>query len=1186
MSHGESQTVSESTERRAAELLEAHREAVLRGWRECIGRRMEESDLEELIADRAIAEDTAALLGHLISYLQGHVSEELHQSIYHWISNGRQYGVRLGDIVLILGDLKEVAGKVCACELGPGEGAGLGLAVGSAIDRMIQQSVEIYQRSRESELESVRQRFEQIMRAWQVEEDLSGAARPEEVFRIGCEHLHRFFPLVGCVARLYGADGEVEAEFSSVPGRLPGRRIHLGRCEWFVELSRRQGVPVLRHFHDMPLKQPGQLPLFEQSAEQSALWKKADRRLAAREVSAVACLPLTMGGEEVGTMVLLSDEVDAFPGAESDLLGDFARVLGTAFDRAAREEASRRQMTEAEVVARIGRLLLELPTVEHLLQAVAEAVQSYRDYERVSLFQAEEDGSCTEVAAAGPLPRGEAQDLPGPVRRCVRKPPMLGPPETGAPAEGDLAEFDVLICKGDRVMGVMQCLSAAPDAFGEGEREGLRELSSHIGLALEKADLLAQRRRDREELEHLHRQLKTIIESTAVGIASLDPDGVYTRWSPSCEHLLGYTEEQVVGKLTPNDLAAKPYDLEETLGKCLRQGQLTRERMMVRRDGEPRAVQEMFMPMRSEEAEHIGFTTCLVDVTEKKRREEDLRRERNRLNLVVDAMEAGLALFDDKKQLIFANNTLEDWFDIQEVRGQPCREVYRCGERHSELCPLHREEWQEGARSVTIERTDESGRWRCYLHVVTRALTGNRQYLVLTTDISDQRRRGEQMKLIDRLIRALQGSLDLERVLHLTLVCVTAGHALGFNRAFIFMLEEGGEKLEGRRAVGPTSAQDAQRIWGELSRQETGLDDLLRSEPAAGDAELTRTVRSLSLPVGDPECLLAQVLRSRSPVIVRRAPEDGRVNRDLLEQLDLEEFVAVPLVAHDEPLGVMIADNRYSGAGIDESGVEELRIFAGQASLAISNARAYHQIQRQIQQIQRTQDKLVQSERLASVGRMAAHLAHEMRTPLALIGGFARAIRREAEVGSGVQEHASTIYEEEQRLEAAVNDVLEFSRPVEAEIEPGDLGSLARETVEEFALDFEEKGIKVEVDLADDLPPVAMDRDLIRQVLINLLSNASEAVAERERPLIQVTTRRDSDRAMVIVSDNGTGMDAETRKNVFAPFFTTRKGGVGLGMAISQRIVREHNGRILISSERGGGSTFRVALPLADEGES
>jgi hypothetical protein len=701
---------------------------------------------------------------------------------------------------------------------------------------------------------------------------------------------------------------------------------------------------------------------------------------------------------------------------------------------------------------------------------------------------------------------------------------------------------------------------------------------------LQESEMRSLRQRfehDREELERLHDQLETIIESTAVGLATLDPDGVYTHWSPSCERLLGYPADKVVGQLTPVDLAAYPYDLWEELRECRQEGQLAREHMMLASDGQPRVIQESFVPMTDDAGKHVGFTTCLVDMTDKRQREEDLRRERNKLNRLVEAMEAGLALFDADMRLEWANQTLKDWFGIRTVKGQSCREVYRCQARHGEFCPVHRVLGEGGGRSVVIERTHDDGAWRCYLHRVTEVRFGRTQYLVLTSDISRQKRQREQMQLIDRLTRALQGSLDLDRVLHLTLVCVTAGHALGFNRAFILLLDEEGTMLRGGRAVGPTSLKEARRIWSGLSREGTSLDQLLDSEPAAGDAELTRAVRSLKVPMDAPDSVVGEVLSSRSPVVVHHASEDPRVNRDLAEELELEEFVVVPLVAHDEPLGVMIADNKYTGQAIDGAGAEQLCMFAGEAALAISNARAYQKIQEQIQELKLAQNRVVESERLASVGRMSAHLAHEMRTPLALIGGYARSIEREAEKASRIWKNARTIYQEEQRLEEAVNEMLEFSRPVEAETAPEALTPLIAQTVEEFQIEFADNNIELALDLAEDLPPVEMDRDMIRQVLINLLSNAVEAVSQRDRPRIELKTRRANDHALLVVTDNGSGMDERTRRNVFAPFFTTKKDGVGLGMAISRRIVQEHDGQISVSSERGQGTAMRVSLPLA-----
>jgi len=338
-------------------------------------------------------------------------------------------------------------------------------------------------------------------------------------------------------------------------------------------------------------------------------------------------------------------------------------------------------------------------------------------------------------------------------------------------------------------------------------------------------------------------------------------------------------------------------------------------------------------------------------------------------------------------------------------------------------------------------------------------------------------------------------------------------------------------------------------------------------------------VRKFRMPMDAPACVLVESLRGRSPIIVRSAESDPRVRAGLRDGLGLGEFVVVPLIALDEPLGVVLADNKFSGAHIDEHRAEELRVFSAQASMAIANARAYRKIRDQYDQLQHAQDELIEAERWASIGQMASHLAHEIRNPLTTVGGFARALQRTAS-DETTRHNAAVIYKEVIRLERALDNVLEFTRPVRVVKQPTNLNELIDETADQFSYELEDKSVTLKLDLEMELPPAAVDPSLIKQVLINLVRNAIEAVETVERKEILIGTAASEQGIVVSVSDSGCGMDEGTKQHLFAPFFTTKKkGGTGLGLAISHKILSEHGARVEVESELGKGTTFFLIFP-------
>jgi len=1177
------------TRETVAALLDARREELVLRWvsriNDLLGPRQSPIHAPPKVPQKDV-EDFVTLL---ISRLRGHAPSKEYVAFYHWVLAGRDSDLRLVDLTQIILHLKDVARELAfeflSDELEAFRAAD---AVDDVVDEMVMKGVELYDVSSQSELDNIRRRSREIFAAWELEEMLSGLTDPRQILDLANEKIGGVFKLTAIIVRLYDGEGgrreyatrtdlpvalvQEKPQFLSEAERAGGSTIDL------LDSCRRRQVVICS----------------DVSAEDRFVNRQ---ELLEAGVKSVACLPLLCRDELAGCMLAYSDVPAAFEPYHKRMLLDLSAVLGPAFERVSGLELSRRRMTESEVVARIGRALLELPTQHEMLQAVVGVLQQFRDYFEVSLFRVDmEENACVLVAHAGRhgsyLANGYRQGIgEGFVGICAQTgQTVLAGKATEDPrrviafeeerrAKSELA---VPVKRADKVMGVMHFASEEEEFFTEGEVAALEGLSTHIAVALENARMLQAQRQARYDLERAHEQLKAIIRSTAVGITSTDCEGVYTHWSPSCEVMLGYTSDEVVGKLKPSDISADPYPLELELASCVREGQASAERTLTRKDGQKRVIVETRVPMHDEQGVHVGFTAYLLDITERKEAQEALRQERDKLNLVVDAMGAGLALFDGDKKLNWANSTLRSWFGLGlESIGSPCSQVYGCAMHGSGRCPL--EDSVANGRSVswTHELIDDRGAWHCYQMVVSPTEYPDASYLVVTFEITEQRRQNEQLKLLARLAKGVERSLELGRVLHLVLTCVTSGHALGFNRAFIFLVDEDSGRLEGCMAVGPDSPEEARRIWAELEDKGMSLEELLdATEWAHSDRKLTSVVEELSYPLEAKGALLPRVLEEGRPVHVRDAAADPRVDAPLTRALMLQEFVCVPLLARGKPLGVLLADNRYSAMPIDRQQVDLLAMFSVEASLAIGNALAYQQIRDQMDELRATQQKLIESERLASVGKMAGHLAHEIRNPLSTIGGFAGAIARSHEKGSKAFRHATIIYDECMRLEDTLAKVLDYTRPLRPEKEPVDINGLIAGTIEQFQSKLEECQVQVELRLEPDLCHVLADKRMLKQVIINLIKNACDAMEGSDERLFSIETMRSGNDVKIKVADTGAGMDDGTLDHLFTPFFTTKVGGAGLGLSVSQRIVRTHGGDLRVDSRRGSGSTFCISLPL------
>lgn len=229
----------------------------------------------------------------------------------------------------------------------------------------------------------------------------------------------------------------------------------------------------------------------------------------------------------------------------------------------------------------------------------------------------------------------------------------------------------------------------------------------------------------------------------------------------------------------------------------------------------------------------------------------------------------------------------------------------------------------------------------------------------------------------------------------------------------------------------------------------------------------------------------------------------------------------------------------------------------------------------------RTQEKLVLSERFAAIGAAAAHISHEIRSPLMLIGGFANQVLRSLYEDDQNAEKLRIIATEVKRLEALLAEVRDFTRPPQPRFKTADLNGVISDVLALLQEKLQSKDIRIDLGLSSDLPRFRFDPDQIKQVVLNLARNAVEAMPDGG--VLTIKTGTKNRQVQVVVADTGEGIPPDKMKKLFHPFFTTKKKGSGLGLAISSKIVQDHGGEISASSSPGRGALFAFTLPLDRE---
>jgi len=229
----------------------------------------------------------------------------------------------------------------------------------------------------------------------------------------------------------------------------------------------------------------------------------------------------------------------------------------------------------------------------------------------------------------------------------------------------------------------------------------------------------------------------------------------------------------------------------------------------------------------------------------------------------------------------------------------------------------------------------------------------------------------------------------------------------------------------------------------------------------------------------------------------------------------------------------------------------------------------------------RLEEQLGEAQRLASLGKMVAAVSHEIKNPLGIVRSTAEILgNRIGKVAPGNEKLADIIVQETSRLDGIVRQFLDFARPRELHRSSGSLNSVVERLVSFMEPEFQQKGIRLHIRMAEDVPDMLLDAEQMYQVALNMVFNAIQAMPEAGDLILETAFLPEEEAVMFAVTDTGIGIPEEKLEQIFTPFYTDKNRGTGLGLAIAKNIVEKHQGIITVQSRPGEGSAFRVILPL------
>lgn len=559
---------------------------------------------------------------------------------------------------------------------------------------------------------------------------------------------------------------------------------------------------------------------------------------------------------------------------------------------------------------------------------------------------------------------------------------------------------------------------------------------------------------------------------------------------------------------------------------------------------------------------------------------------REMYNSMVLSMSSYFLVLDENEEVLFANDSFCQKFQYErdEIYGRKIDAIFIfiTGRIKEAIASL-----KSAGQSTILEKSQLISKNRISIiadiKISRMLMQGRNQIVLVIDDITSRCRKDYQISLISQISESIQRDSEIDNVLYTILTGVTSGSGLGFNRAMLFLIDENTRSLSGRMAVGPDSLDEAIEIWSSIPAGKVDIIDQLKSydlTPRKGTA-LLKMVLEASFPLGSGN-LLTRAIENFENIHVYDSGRDDRLDGDLRQFMDVREFVVVPLIAVNKAIGVIVADNKFNQVPIGNDSLELLSIFAFQTALSIESYKSISRLRKEMQKITDRQEAIVESEKLAAVGRIASHIAHEIRNPLVTVGGYARRVlqlsREAAKNETMIKSAAGVILKESERLEKVLSNVMDFSRPSPHIREFNNINDIINDTVDLLKNLFQERRVRVRLELDRDIPLVKSDFNQLKQVMLNLVQNAMDATPAGGE--VGITTSLNGSFVNILVQDSGMGIPGEDLARIFDPFFTTKTTGVGLGLAIVRKIVNDHAGEVSVRNRPEGGCEFIVSLAI------
>ncbi|MGB9080365.1 MAG: GAF domain-containing sensor histidine kinase [Desulfuromonadaceae bacterium] len=468
----------------------------------------------------------------------------------------------------------------------------------------------------------------------------------------------------------------------------------------------------------------------------------------------------------------------------------------------------------------------------------------------------------------------------------------------------------------------------------------------------------------------------------------------------------------------------------------------------------------------------------------------------------------------------------------------------------------------------------------------------NRQKIQIQSLVSFLDSKTLEVRFLHEVGSVLQSSIDLDEVLSVALTAITAGKGFGMNRAFLLLCDREEGVLKGYLGIGPRNQEEAGGVWNEILQNDMDLQTLAQNfrlnKLSSERAKFHDVLEQLTVPLSNKDHIVIKALEGKRPVMVEGAFDHPDVPPELARLLGVDTFLLMPLISRKRRIGMIIADNCITHRTITEEDMHSLETFVFPVAFAIERASLYDKLQVELNRVteagkklKEQQELIVRMENMALVGRITSSIAHSVRNPLMIIGGFARSMLKNSSESDPRRTFIESIVAETQHLEGVLDEILNYSDSLYPTRDFWDVDQLVESALRDTSDVLTSLGYATSYTSGHDLPPVYIDFKQLSYCLRTMLQNDVTGLGEDRS--IAIISQSGEDGVILRIEDRSRHISQAELDRLLVPFSETCDLGTGLGLALCKTMLEKQGVPFVARSDGRDGIRYTITLPTRKE---